>query len=303
MADGEPGDLRSRLNDGRRSQSRSSRGRTRSPPRRSRSRSRGRRTRSREDRRSRSKTNSPLRRRSRDRRSRSYRDKSISRSVSGELYRDDNNKQLRRISEIVEDQQNVILDLLSEHKAEVDQKLDQRKRRFASKQLEKQFEVNLAFKELALKVKTAILDRDSKRAESSIEKLLQQLELHEEDLTIADTSPHGWLAVAKVRGCVDLPKHLRKKLALVDKELATKKSFNGPRRRQGKFPREGEEPVIRRGDRRLSPEELLFQASKQVRSGICSHCKLAYHFYKECPTFWQKVLDSRAEKAKEETGQ
>lgn len=217
------------------------------------------------------------------------------------MYREDDNRQLKKITALVEDQQNIILDLLTEHKAEVDQKLDQKRRRFASKQLEKQYEVNTSFKDLAYKVKAAVQDRDSKRAEYNVDKLIHLLEEHEEDLTIADTSPHGWLAVAKIRGTCDLPKNIRKKLALVDKELTAKRQ-NGPRRRPNKFQREGEEPITRRNDRRLSPEELLFQASRQTRTGICSHCKLAYHFYKECPTFWQKVLDSRTAKAKEESG-
>ncbi len=140
---------------------------------------------------------------------------------------------------------------------------------------------------------------DYKRAAVVIDDLLSQLETHAEDLVIADTSPHGWLAVAKVRAGTDLPKSLRKKLEQVDRELSAQKNRNGgPGKKFFGLQKEGQGPLLRRDGRRISPEEALSYASKQVRAGICTHCKKAYHYYRECPTFWQQVQESREEAAK-----
>jgi hypothetical protein len=63
-------------------------------------------------------------------------------------------------------------------------------------------------------------------------------------------------------------------------------------------PGQGQEQITRRGDRRLTPEEALFQAGRQIRQGTCSHCKKEYHYFKEYLAFWTKVQESRAAKAK-----
>jgi hypothetical protein len=41
---------------------------------------------------------------------------------------------------------------------------------------------------------------------------------------LADTSPHGWLAVLKLRSGQELSKSLRKRLAQVDKDLSARKT-------------------------------------------------------------------------------
>jgi len=218
--------------------------------------------------------------------------------VSGELYRKDE-EQVRRFTEIIEGQQNTIINLLTEHRAEIDSKLVQKQRRFQSKQIEKQYEINSEFREVALRIKSALVENEPRRAETSVDKLLELLERHEEDLLIADVSPHGWLAVAKIRGTKELPKSIRRRLEQVDRELASqKKQYGQTRRRGGGFHRDGQEPFIRRPDRRYSPEELLHNATRQVRTGTCSHCKKSYHFYKECPLLWSQVQESREAKAK-----
>ena len=156
--------------------------------------------------------------RSRDmRRSRSrgrYRDRlvsrSISRSVSGELT---NGVELGEIKTLVTCQQEYIVDLLSAHKSELEAKLQGQSRKFASRQLEKQYQVNLAFKEKVSRIIQAVKKNDKQLALEEAEALAAELERHEEDLIIADTSPHGWLAVAKVRAGTELPKDLRKKLS------------------------------------------------------------------------------------------
>ena len=42
-----------------------------------------------------------------------------------------------------------------------------------------------------------------------------------------------------------------------------------------------------------SPEQLLEEAVRQTRAGRCTHCTEEGHFYRECPSFWEKVKESR----------
>jgi len=262
------------------------------------------RSRSRDRSRGRSRSDSHRRRaggrRSRDR-SRS-RTRSISRSVSRELY--DREPELRHVRDLVEQHQEHIVGRLADHKTRIEEKLQLRTRRFGNRQLEKQYQVNLEFKELAEKVVDALSKRELERGELVAGQLLEKIELHEQDLIIADTSPHGWLAVAKVRSNTELPKHVRKKLEQVNKDLAARRTFRQDgfaKKKPFQFSGQGREPVVGRaggGGRRLSPEELLFQATKQTRTGSCVHCGKGQHFYKECPDFWRKVIESREAKAK-----
>jgi hypothetical protein len=134
------------------------------------------------------------------------------------------------------------------------------------------------------------------RATDTITTLVAELEKHEEDLIIADTSPHGWLAVSKVRAGTELSKSLRKKLAQVEKELAQRKN-GGFKKKHDFVPKQGDSSTGRRGDRRISPEEALSNAAKQIRPGTCSHCQKGLHFYQECPDFWKKVMQSREAQA------
>jgi hypothetical protein len=218
----------------------------------------------------------------------------LRRSVSRELLRDQD--QLGEIKAIVESQQEVILNLLSEHKAEVDSKIQTKSRRFASRQIEKQYQVNANFKELAQKALAALEASDVQRAADTITTLVGDLEKHEEDLIIADTSPHGWLAVSKVRAGTELSKSLRKKLAQVEKDLAQRKN-GGFKKKRDFVSKQGDSGSGRRNDRRVSPEEALTHAAKQLRPGTCSHCQKGLHYYRECPEFWKKVMQSREAQA------
>jgi len=248
----------------------------------------------------RSKSRRRTRSRSRSRRRERSRSPRLSRSVSRELFREEEGPQIVR--RIVENQQEVLYKWLEDHKAEVDEKLQAKGRRFSNKQIEKQYQVNAGFRELVAKIQAALGAGEVGRAKDVAEVLDKQLEEHEEDLIIADTSPHGWLAVARLRRGKELPKALRKRLNQVEKELATQKRDGRdgarPERKFGPFQRKGQEPVVRRPERRLSPEEVLFQAGRQIRPGTCSHCQGELHYYRECPKFWEKVQESRKAKAK-----
>jgi hypothetical protein len=86
--------------------------------------------------------------------------------VSGELYRDQT-RHVEDIKKIVENQQEFILDLISEHKAEVEEKLQIRSRRFSSRQIEKQYQVNSQFKDLAAKIQLALTAKDLLKAKEA----------------------------------------------------------------------------------------------------------------------------------------
>jgi len=220
--------------------------------------------------------------------------------VSRELLRGE--EPVVEIARLVKNQQEVLLDLLKDHKEEVDTKLQARTRKFTSRQLEKQYELNSNFLELAQKTKVSVEARDGERAKLHVCELIKQLEQHEEDLLIADASPHGWLAVSKIRSTKELPKNLRKRLAAVDKQLSSQKGREDgvPKRKFPPFQGQGQQnPLYRRTERRVSPEEALYTASRQVRPGTCSHCHKELHYYRECPEFWAKVHASREAKAKE----
>jgi hypothetical protein len=201
----------------------------------------------------------------------------------------------------VESQQDFLLDLLKEHKTQVEQKISTKARRFASKQLEKQYQVNLSFKELAKKIKKAHKAKEWRRAKRTTSELLDLLEEHEQDLIVADISPHGWLAVSKLRNSSELPKDLRKKLSVVEKDLdAQKNRHGGNKKKFFSVPQQSQGSAGRRPDavKKYSPEEALSFAQKQVRTGACSLCYKSFHYYRECPLFWTRVNEGREANAK-----
>ncbi len=86
-----------------------------------------------------------------------------------------------------------ILDLLADHKKTIEETIQYRSRRFTSQQFEKQYQINVEFKELATKVVAAVERSDADRALETGRHLLEKLEEHEQDLIIANSSLHGWL--------------------------------------------------------------------------------------------------------------
>ena len=87
-------------------------------------------------------------------------------------------------------------------------------------------------------------------------------------MIVADTSPHGLLAVSKLRSNTELPKHLWKKLAQVEKDLAhrrpqssqyggSKKKFDGFPRNGQNFPRRRPGPVALAGGGALQRRQVV----------------------------------------------
>jgi hypothetical protein len=93
---------------------------------------------------------------------------------------------------------------------------------------------------------------------------------------------------------------VRKKLAIVEKDLEAQKAKNGGARRKFQQVSQASAGGNGRGkpEKKFSPEEALSFATKQVRTGSCSLCHKSYHYYRECPTFWSRVHDGREAKAK-----
>ena len=244
------------------------------------------------------------RERSRSRRTERTRTRSRSRGLSRSVSRDllEPEAAPRVVRRIFESQQEVLYKWLEDHKAEVEEKLQARTRRFSNKQIEKQFQVNSGFRDLASKVLVALEAGEVARAREVAETLERQLEEHEEDLIIADSSPHGWLAVARIRRGKELPKALRKRLDAVNKELSSLSLSHqdGGRvaKKPGPFFHKSAEPIVQRPQRRVSPEEVLHQAGRQLRLGTCQHCHEGLHYFRECPKFWQAVKETREAKAK-----
>ena len=99
-------------------------------------------------------------------RGRHHRD-TISRSVSRELFRNQEEEPVQAIKNLVTSQHEIILDLLSEHRAEVDEKIHLKARCFSSKQIEKQYHVNTEFREfreLTNKITIALAANEIARA-------------------------------------------------------------------------------------------------------------------------------------------
>jgi hypothetical protein len=104
------------------------------------------------------------------------------RSVSRELYQPD--KSIQQVKKIVSSQQEFLLELLTEHKAEVGGKIQAKTRWFASMQIEKQFQINLGFKDQASKIQIALQAGEVQRAPDVNKLLLEAIEQHKEDLNM-----------------------------------------------------------------------------------------------------------------------
>jgi hypothetical protein len=153
--------------------------------------------------------------------------------------------------------------------------------------------VNTKFAELADKSLAAVRRNSRRKAKAALKQLRDEIRERQEDLVTADTSPNGWPAVAKLRNRSELSDELRRKFEQVDKEIWRSRSYGGAQKKFRKFKvktmaREAmsgpTEP--RTTTEEIAPEELLFNAAKQIQAGKCSHCDKKNHFYWECPDFW-----------------
>ena len=184
---------------------------------------------------------------------------------------------------------------ITEQKEELEEKVTKSSIKFAQKPLEKQFDVKRSILSLNLRVQKA-LKKDYKKAKKLVREEEELLLEHEEDLLIADSSQHGWLTVSKIRDKKFLNSSLVKKIAQVDSLI--EKSWNGldaqnsGRRQQygssqqyGGWQQYGAQGsvVMKRPEKKSSPEELLLSVAKTTRAGQCSFCLEPGHWYRKCP--------------------
>ena len=209
------------------------------------------------------------------------------------------------------EQEENLTEVVLNHKQEVEE-LVSGKRTLKKKSLQKQFEFTDVVAKDLQKVKKNLSKNKVAKSLDVLEKLISFVEEKQEDLQIADSSPHGWLAVSCVRNKSNLPKELQKKVEKVNSRLDKSKelSTNVKREKYGykkyqKFDQgfnQENRVRIQRGGRQ-SPQEMLQTLAKQKRAGMCSHCNDYGHFYRECSKFWAAVQESRRANGSSSGGQ
>ena len=196
---------------------------------------------------------------------------------------------------------------ITDQKEELEEKFEKSTVKFAQKPLEKQFEINSNLLQTNHKIQKALRKKDFKKVKKLVKEQEEDLDKHEEDLLIADSSDHGWLTVSKIRDKKILNSSLVKKIHQVDALIEKAKNKNGgtsgantrnPQSRQqfgsyGYQQGSSGQVVMKRPEKKSSPEELLQSIAKTTRAGQCSFCLEPGHWYRECPGFWGKVKESR----------
>ena len=247
---------------------------------------------------SRSRSRTASRSRSLSRRSRSS-SRSVSRSVSRDLYRQDRIIPEAGLAKALEDQQRSIYELLQDHKREVDSKLQTKTTKFYKKNIEKQYEV---VQDVKLDVKKAIdsaRKKDYKKVKKILKNLKSKLQEQEENLLIADRSSNGWLTVARLRNQEKLSSKLLKEVEKIDTDLNRSrhgKTFKNYKKMEQQDRGFDGSVQTTRPPKRKAPEEAIKEAAGQTRTGACQHCQGQNHFYRECPKFWEKVIEARTQK-------
>ena len=205
---------------------------------------------------------------------------------------------------LLSDQQESISQLLAEQRQELFEKVEKSKNhKFRQRVLEKQYEVNEEFCNISRCVQSALKKGHIEKAAAKIEELTEDLEAHGEDIIAADLSRHGWLTVQRLRNKSSLSSSLLKQLEKEDEAIDKNKKkafiqdgrFGGRSRTMDGGPFKDSVRTVRSGGafQKKSPEQLLEEAVKQNRAGQCGHCQEECHFYRECPSFWEKVKESR----------
>ena len=158
---------------------------------------------------SRSPSRSPQRSRSRSR----------SRSYSAERFSRFQNEEFRTL---LSEQEKNLEDLVISHKKEIEELVQSdktEKKILKKKALQKQFEFAEEIKKDLVKIKKCVKKKKSDKALDCLDSLIEKVQEKAEDIQIADSSPHGWLAVNLIRNKSNLPKDLQKKLDKVNSRL------------------------------------------------------------------------------------
>ena len=168
---------------------------------------------------------------------------------------------------LLDKQQNFIANLLAEHIAEVDEKIDvSKKHSFRHKNLEKQFEITSKLSKLNKKISHEVKRGHVNRALDALAEQEEVLKEHEEDLITADSSKFGWLTVQKLRNISSLPTSQLKKIEKIESLIERTKPplQNG---RNFRKPYDLEKSFLsksfrtNRPSQKKSPEQLLEEAT------------------------------------------
>jgi len=249
---------------------------------------------------------SRTRSRSRPRR-RHHRGRSESRRAPSQRREEGKSVPIEQVEKLLQDQQSNLLDIISNHKDEIDSLVSSKKHNFKKPGIGKQFDWNNKIERLVKKaLKKGVKKENYKKARDLLEEVLDLISDKQEDLMVADSSRHGWLTVACVRNTAsDLPTELQKRIEKVESRLDKSKSARQERNGEnpghpGKWNQQHQRsfgniqrPTTSYGRQPTNPEELLNKLKNMVRQGKCGFCQGEGHFYKECPSFWADVSASR----------
>ena len=227
--------------------------------------------------------------------------RSVSRSVSRSLLRRDpivTAPDSGVMKQLLDEQQKKIFELIDDHKKEIDTKLTSKSTRFQHKNIEKQFDINQEHKLLVRKAIEQLERKEKKKAKKTLRTLLTKIEEQVENLLIADRSSNGWLTVARLRNKDVLPSKILKEVEKIDSEIERSRNGRALKNAAKMDRKDGRGSYIQtsRPPKRKAPEEALKEAVNQTRTGACQHCEGDAHFYRECPKFWEKVIEARKQK-------
>ncbi len=199
---------------------------------------------------------------------------------------------VNQVKQLMDEQQNNLLQILGNHKDDIDDLVASKTKKFRKPSIEKQHQFNAQILHLLNRVKKEHKKGHSETVASLIKEALSKLENQQADLLVADQSKYGFLTVNLLRGNTELPSSIAKKVEKIESRL-DKTHQDYERGKKPSKPLDTKTGGRFEHRRKQGPEQLLQQLQRRTREGKCSHCEQDGHFFRECPKFWQEVSDAR----------